>query len=149
MQPDNTIVGSNFTLSRNGKHGRHNGSWMTHLCVHNFNSPFLFVCLFLFDFRLLTQGNADARIVMNAMETGPARSLPDVRLVDGPTPLSGRLQIHHLGEWRSVCTNSRKWVELGRGFKKIIISSRMLLLLFIHKHNSLPFFYFIHPPPQP
>ena len=34
----------------------------------------------------------------------------DVRLVDGPSPLSGRLQIYHAGHWRSVCTNSRKSV---------------------------------------
>uniref|UniRef100_A0A7G3AYY4 Putative scavenger receptor n=1 Tax=Lutzomyia longipalpis TaxID=7200 RepID=A0A7G3AYY4_LUTLO len=31
------------------------------------------------------------------------------RLVDGPTPLEGRLQIFHKGKWRSVCTNSRNW----------------------------------------
>ena len=78
------------------------------------------------------QGNAEARIVMNATQTaGPSpysplltlpppsssssssissRSTPaDVRLVDGPTPLSGRLQIFYAGHWRSVCTNSRKY----------------------------------------
>ncbi|XP_054741887.1 protein bark beetle isoform X2 [Anastrepha obliqua] len=31
------------------------------------------------------------------------------RLVDGPTPLEGRLQIYHKGTWRDVCTNSRNW----------------------------------------
>lgn len=30
------------------------------------------------------------------------------RLVDGPSPLAGRLQLFHQGKWRSVCTNSRK-----------------------------------------
>ena len=34
--------------------------------------------------------------------------IPTVRLVEGPTPLVGRLQIYHRGHWRSVCTNSRK-----------------------------------------
>ncbi|XP_036214601.2 protein bark beetle isoform X2 [Bactrocera oleae] len=31
------------------------------------------------------------------------------RLVDGPTPLEGRLQLYHKGSWRDVCTNSRNW----------------------------------------
>ncbi|XP_017468948.1 PREDICTED: protein bark beetle isoform X1 [Rhagoletis zephyria] len=31
------------------------------------------------------------------------------RLVDGPTPLEGRLQLYHKGAWRDVCTNSRNW----------------------------------------
>lgn len=39
--------------------------------------------------------------------------LPDdqekgIRLVDGPTPVEGRLQLFHKGAWRSVCSNSRK-----------------------------------------
>lgn len=32
------------------------------------------------------------------------------RLVDGPSPLAGRLQIFYENKWRSVCTNSRKQV---------------------------------------
>ncbi|XP_063702920.1 protein bark beetle isoform X2 [Culicoides brevitarsis] len=31
------------------------------------------------------------------------------RLVDGPSPVEGRLQIYHHGKWRSVCSNSRNW----------------------------------------
>lgn len=56
------------------------------------------------------QGTVDARIVMDAVEQGAVKpmSMPEVRLVDGPTPTSGRLQIYHAGHWRSVCTNSRK-----------------------------------------
>ena len=34
--------------------------------------------------------------------------LPSVRLTEGPSPLIGRLQIYHRGQWRSVCSNSRK-----------------------------------------
>lgn len=30
------------------------------------------------------------------------------RLVDGPSPLEGRLQLMINGKWRSVCSNSRK-----------------------------------------
>ncbi|XP_037927279.1 protein bark beetle [Teleopsis dalmanni] len=32
-----------------------------------------------------------------------------LRLVDGPTPLEGRLQVYHKGSWRAVCTNSKHW----------------------------------------
>ena len=42
--------------------------------------------------------------------------MPTVRLVEGPSPLVGRLQIHHRGHWRSVCSNSRKYVELRVDF---------------------------------
>ncbi|KAL9707408.1 hypothetical protein quinque_010926 [Culex quinquefasciatus] len=31
------------------------------------------------------------------------------RLVDGPSPLAGRLQLLNRGKWRSVCTNSKNW----------------------------------------
>ena len=55
----------------------------------------------------------------------------DVRLVDGPSPLSGRLQIYHAGHWRSVCTNSRKsvpfsfffliWLMLNYNFVRVSV----------------------------
>lgn len=47
---------------------------------------------------------------MDAVEKGAVQTMtkPEIRLVDGPTPTLGRLQIFHAGEWRSVCTNSRK-----------------------------------------
>ncbi|XP_052754555.1 protein bark beetle isoform X2 [Galleria mellonella] len=38
-----------------------------------------------------------------------AKPIPDIRLVDGPSILAGRVQILHKGQWRSVCTNSRNW----------------------------------------
>ncbi|XP_037882246.1 protein bark beetle isoform X1 [Glossina fuscipes] len=52
------------------------------------------------------------RITLTAQ--GHNEELPDqeergVRLVDGPTPIKGRLQIFHKGNWRAVCTNSRNW----------------------------------------
>ncbi|CAH2236667.1 jg20886 [Pararge aegeria aegeria] len=37
------------------------------------------------------------------------RPFPDIRLVDGPSILAGRVQLRHRGQWRSVCTNSRNW----------------------------------------
>ncbi|XP_046801135.1 protein bark beetle isoform X1 [Lucilia cuprina] len=57
-------------------------------------------------------GTPTARITLTAQ--GHNVELPDVeergiRLVDGPTPLEGRLEIFHKGSWRSVCTNSRNW----------------------------------------
>ncbi|XP_019892680.2 protein bark beetle isoform X1 [Musca domestica] len=57
-------------------------------------------------------GTPTARITLTAQ--GHNVELPDVeergiRLVDGPTPLEGRLEIFHKGAWRPVCTNSRNW----------------------------------------
>lgn len=49
---------------------------------------------------------------MDATDGAAPRRSPDVRLVDGPSPLTGRLQVRHLGEWHSICTNSRKYVKL-------------------------------------
>ncbi|RVE49659.1 hypothetical protein evm_005716 [Chilo suppressalis] len=37
------------------------------------------------------------------------KPIPDIRLVDGPSILVGRVQLLHRGQWRSVCTNSRNW----------------------------------------
>ncbi|KAL0880639.1 hypothetical protein ABMA27_001864 [Loxostege sticticalis] len=37
------------------------------------------------------------------------KPFPDIRLVDGPSILAGRVQLLHRGQWRSVCTNSRNW----------------------------------------
>lgn len=53
---------------------------------------------------------------MDAVDGAAPRNSPEVRLVDGPSPLSGRLQIRHLGEWHSVCTNSRKYVHFSFKF---------------------------------
>jgi len=43
------------------------------------------------------------------MQVPSLRTSPTIRLVDGPNPLTGRLQLFHKGGWRSVCTNSRKY----------------------------------------
>ncbi|XP_050714917.1 protein bark beetle-like isoform X5 [Eriocheir sinensis] len=40
---------------------------------------------------------------------------PALRLVDGPTPMQGRLQIFYKDEWRSICTNSRNWTAADMG----------------------------------
>ncbi|XP_075153568.1 C-type lectin domain-containing protein bark beetle isoform X2 [Haematobia irritans] len=57
-------------------------------------------------------GTPTARITLTAQ--GHNVELPDVvergiRLVDGPTPLEGRLEVYHKNAWRPVCTNSRNW----------------------------------------
>lgn len=39
------------------------------------------------------------------------RGDPSIRLMEGPTPLIGRLQVYHRSQWRSVCTNSRKYAQ--------------------------------------
>ena len=59
----------------------------------------------------MLQGTPTARITLTAQ--GHNVELPDdeergIRLVDGPTPLEGRLEIFHKSSWRSVCTNSKK-----------------------------------------
>ncbi|KAL7298469.1 hypothetical protein TKK_0008256 [Trichogramma kaykai] len=57
-------------------------------------------------------GEEGQPIVLTAAEgpSGRPRSR-QIRLVDGPSPIEGRLQILHKGEWRSVCTNSRNWTR--------------------------------------
>ena len=55
------------------------------------------------------QGEPQAPIVFTSSETPSGQPEPrSIRLVDGPTPFEGRLQLLHRGEWRAVCTNSRK-----------------------------------------
>lgn len=61
------------------------------------------------------QGTPDRKITLTSQQnTGYGDNiLPEpeevaARLVDGPSPLQGRLQIYYKGSWRSVCTNSRK-----------------------------------------
>ncbi|XP_023246946.1 protein bark beetle [Copidosoma floridanum] len=58
------------------------------------------------------EGEENKPILLTSAEGPPGR--PEgrmLRLVDGPSPLEGRLQIFHKGEWRSVCTNSRNWTR--------------------------------------
>ncbi|KAF0308456.1 Protein bark beetle [Amphibalanus amphitrite] len=61
-------------------------------------------------------GGSRDRIVLTTAEpsVGPLPH-PSLRLVDGPTPWEGRVQIFHRHHWRSVCTNSRNWTEADRG----------------------------------
>ncbi|XP_031785209.1 protein bark beetle isoform X2 [Nasonia vitripennis] len=61
---------------------------------------------------LLAEGEESQPIVLTGAEGPSGRAEPRlVRLVDGPSPLEGRLQILHKGEWRSVCSNSRNWTR--------------------------------------
>ncbi|KAL6268222.1 hypothetical protein P5V15_001333 [Pogonomyrmex californicus] len=64
---------------------------------------------------ITAEGEAHAPILLTAVEVEtqvPAlRTSPTIRLVDGPSPLAGRLQLLHRGTWRSVCTNSRNWTR--------------------------------------
>uniref|UniRef100_A0A0K8VVP7 Neurotrypsin n=1 Tax=Bactrocera latifrons TaxID=174628 RepID=A0A0K8VVP7_BACLA len=61
-------------------------------------------------------GTPTSRITLTA-QAKPLATQTDIidaevrgaRLVDGPTPLEGRLQLYHKGSWRDVCTNSRNW----------------------------------------
>ncbi|XP_063235879.1 protein bark beetle isoform X2 [Bacillus rossius redtenbacheri] len=61
---------------------------------------------------LTARGTADARILLTAGSEPPALpQLPEARLVDGQSVLSGRLQVRHRGRWLSVCSNSRNWTR--------------------------------------
>ncbi|CAL4198237.1 unnamed protein product, partial [Meganyctiphanes norvegica] len=60
-------------------------------------------------------GSPKERITLTSSQ--PPSSLlpsPRLRLVDGPSPNIGRLQIFYKEEWRSVCTNSRNWTVVDR-----------------------------------
>ncbi|XP_059476974.1 protein bark beetle isoform X2 [Neocloeon triangulifer] len=59
---------------------------------------------------LSAQGTAERKVVLTTAED-VVRPLPraPLRLVDGPSPLAGRLQVLHNQKWRSLCTNSRNW----------------------------------------
>ncbi|KAK9738697.1 Scavenger receptor cysteine-rich domain [Popillia japonica] len=60
---------------------------------------------------LTAVGTAEETITLTTAEEASARNilLPDIRLVDGPSILAGRVQLKHNGIWRSVCTNSKNW----------------------------------------
>ena len=61
---------------------------------------------------IIFQGEREAPIVLTSAETLSGQPEPrSIRLVDGPSPLEGRIQLLHQGEWRSVCTNSRKYAR--------------------------------------
>ncbi|XP_070163334.1 protein bark beetle [Polyergus mexicanus] len=63
---------------------------------------------------IIAKGETHAPILLTAAEVEtqvPALPPPLIRLVDGPNPLAGRLQLFHRGSWRSVCTNSRNWTR--------------------------------------
>ncbi|XP_034949444.1 protein bark beetle isoform X2 [Chelonus insularis] len=61
---------------------------------------------------IVAKGDADNKIQLTSIETPTVKSeFPSIRLVDGPTPLEGRVQLYHNGVWRAVCTNSRNWTR--------------------------------------
>ncbi|XP_035780255.1 protein bark beetle-like isoform X1 [Anopheles albimanus] len=64
---------------------------------------------------IVAMGTAENKILLTSLpDTGYEDVLADprevgVRLVDGPSPLAGRLQLLNRGKWRSVCSNSKNW----------------------------------------
>ncbi|CAG5108295.1 Similar to bark: Protein bark beetle (Drosophila melanogaster) [Cotesia congregata] len=61
---------------------------------------------------ITAKGESDAEISLTSSETSSGQpESRSIRLVDGPTPLEGRVQLFHKGSWRSVCTNSRNWTR--------------------------------------
>ncbi|XP_045494665.1 protein bark beetle isoform X1 [Colias croceus] len=60
--------------------------------------------------KLLAVGQNGSKITFTSTEERQtSKPFPDIRLVDGPSILAGRVQLLHRGQWRSVCTNSRNW----------------------------------------
>ncbi|XP_047509687.1 protein bark beetle isoform X2 [Pieris napi] len=60
--------------------------------------------------KLRALGETESKITFTSTEERQSpKAFPDIRLVDGPSILSGRVQLLHRGQWRSVCTNSRNW----------------------------------------
>ncbi|XP_072396976.1 protein bark beetle isoform X1 [Diabrotica undecimpunctata] len=62
---------------------------------------------------LTAEGTENERITLTTKDDKISKNvlLPDIRLVDGPTILAGRVQVKHNGQWRSICTNSRNWTN--------------------------------------
>ncbi|XP_030745583.1 protein bark beetle isoform X2 [Sitophilus oryzae] len=62
---------------------------------------------------LNAQGTEDDKIVFTTADEQQSKTIlfPDIRLVDGPTILAGRVQIKVNNKWRSLCTNSRNWTK--------------------------------------
>ncbi|KFB47778.1 AGAP009143-PA-like protein [Anopheles sinensis] len=60
-------------------------------------------------------GNAENKITLTTLPNTGYSDIPSdpreagARLVDGPNPLAGRLQLLNHGKWRSVCSNSKNW----------------------------------------
>ncbi|XP_069990075.1 protein bark beetle isoform X2 [Penaeus vannamei] len=64
---------------------------------------------------LRAEGTPTNRIKLTSSQppAGPLRET-GLRLVDGPTPLQGRLQMYYKDKWRSICSNSRNWTAEDR-----------------------------------
>lgn len=61
---------------------------------------------------VVAKGNPEKPVIFtSSAETEIKQEFPPLRLVDGPSILTGRLQILQKGRWRSVCTNSRNWTQ--------------------------------------
>ncbi|XP_056639840.1 protein bark beetle [Diorhabda sublineata] len=62
---------------------------------------------------LTAEGTESERITLTTTDENTSKNINygDIRLVDGPSILAGRVQVKHNGHWRSVCTNSRNWTS--------------------------------------
>ncbi|XP_058814213.1 protein bark beetle isoform X1 [Topomyia yanbarensis] len=64
---------------------------------------------------LVALGTSENKIVFTSLPNSGYKDIASdptevgARLVDGPSPLAGRLQLLNKGKWRSVCTNSKNW----------------------------------------
>ncbi|XP_053697382.1 protein bark beetle [Sabethes cyaneus] len=64
---------------------------------------------------LMALGTSESKIIFTSLPNSGYKDVVSdprevgARLVDGPSPLIGRLQLLNNGKWRSVCTNSKNW----------------------------------------
>ncbi|XP_066146694.1 protein bark beetle [Euwallacea fornicatus] len=60
---------------------------------------------------LSAEGTEDEKIQFTSADENQGKTIlfPEIRLVDGPSILAGRVQIKVNNKWRSVCTNSKNW----------------------------------------
>ncbi|CAM1311440.1 Uncharacterised protein g5687 [Pycnogonum litorale] len=62
--------------------------------------------------KLMAIGTQRNKIEFTSESGGKWKGIPkDIRLVDGPSVLSGKIQLYYKSSWRSVCTNSKNWTD--------------------------------------
>ncbi|KAL3315829.1 hypothetical protein Ciccas_005532 [Cichlidogyrus casuarinus] len=54
----------------------------------------------------------DPIVFTSSVEQRPVKDAAKVRLVEGPEPMVGRLELFLQGHWRPVCTNYNRWSQI-------------------------------------
>ena len=61
------------------------------------------------------------------MEVPSCADLPDgsVRLVDGPTPYEGRVEVCNIGQWGTVCARGYYWNQYWDNFDAKVVCRQL------------------------